>query len=153
MFEKTVAKAFCGESFTAIATTDHLVHTFGLKPVTQHQVSSTRLVSLSNDNKALLFVYARSLNVLRPDSKQRVSLASEGDDLKIRYIYPVLDNRVLVFAERAVRESLNIKSSPNDDTVSQRSTVSAFQKHEPVNVADRFFKQVLKIGKIGAINF
>jgi hypothetical protein len=31
MFDKTVVKAYCGEAFTAISSSDNLVHTFGLK--------------------------------------------------------------------------------------------------------------------------
>jgi len=158
MFEKTVVKAYCGDSFTAITTTDHLVHTFGFKTTSEHQVTSNRLVRLSTDNQSLMYVYARSLSIMRqatsdrPETKQRVSLASETDDLKVRAIYPVTASKIVVVVDKP-RDTLTVKGSPNDDTISQRSTVSAIQKHEPVNVADRFLKQVMKIGKIGAINF
>lgn len=60
--------------------------------------------------------------------------------------------QVLVLVDK--KRSLNSnKSKESDDAFSHRSTVSTFSKHEPINVADRFFKQVMKIGKIGAINF
>lgn len=153
MFDKTVVKAFCGDTFTAITTSDHLVHTFGLSPG-QHQITSTSLVRLSTDSRALMFVYARSLNILRDkQDKQKVSLATEAEDFKIKSIYPVSTTKVLVVIEPKRDQLLVAKASPNDDTVSSRSMLSNFQKHEQVNVADRFFKQVMKIGKIGAISF
>lgn len=106
-----------------------------------------------------MFVYAKSLNVIRqgsndePEGKTRIGLTAEADDLTIKDLYPLTDRKVMIVAERK-RDQLTVKSKEsNDDTISQRSTMTAFSRHEPTKIANRFFKQVISIGKIGAMNF
>lgn len=121
-------------------------------------MTNSRLVRLSIDQTALFYIYAKSLNVLQaslgddPETKVKINLSIEADFVNVREIYPLSDTKVLVVIDKARDISAKSKES-NDDIVSQRSSISAFQRHEPMKVANRFFKQVMQIGKIGTINF
>jgi len=115
-------------------------------------------VRLSTDQSALYYIYAKSLNILRaetsdtPDAKLKINLSADADFVNVRDIYPMSNTKVLIVVDKGRDLSAKSKES-NDDTISQRSSVSAFHKHEPINVANRFFKQVMQIGKIGTISF
>jgi hypothetical protein len=100
-------------------------------------VTSSKLIGLSADKRALYFVYAKALNVLRqaegdqPESKTRISLSNESDELNIRDIVAISTTKVLVWLDKG-RDFLTVKSKEAsaevtyDDTISQRSMVSTF---------------------------
>ena len=109
---------------------------------------------LGSDSKSILYIYAKSLHQIKQEDvgRTRISLSSDGE-VSIRDLIPVSASKVLVVIEKK-RDSLKIQSSDrnSDDTISHMSRVSHVSKQH-VSTTDRFLNQVMKIGKLGGIQF
>jgi hypothetical protein len=87
------------------------------------------LVCLSADRRALLFIYAKALNVIsqaegeQPESKNRISLSNEADDLNIKDLFAISTTKVMVLLDKG-RDSLTVKSKDNSGETTYDDTVS-----------------------------